>query len=204
MFAKAAEPENETAATQLSISGDAAQPQRVQQAITTGEQYIAQLQPLVQDVPWSAPAFVGREVVSDPHLYCMSTENSCRCVTEQNTRVVLRDDVCRDVARNGELYNPFKAPAGQNANPQPYGQGSSGSHRRAAGRSSSVALRWPGLSLGIPQVSVLTFSRPTRPGPSVATRRRQAHFESARVVRQVAPTAFDANQTLSAHAAFAL
>lgn len=43
----------------------------------------------------------------------MSTENSCRCVTEQNTRVVVRDDVCRDVARWGEPYNPHKAPAVQ-------------------------------------------------------------------------------------------
>lgn len=40
----------------------------------------------------------------------MSTEDSCRCVTEQMTRVTVADDVCRDIARWGEPYNPFKAP----------------------------------------------------------------------------------------------
>lgn len=66
--------------------------------------------PMVQDVPWSAPGFAGREFRADPHMFCMSTENSCRCVTEQNTKVVVRDDVCRDIARWGEPYNPYKPP----------------------------------------------------------------------------------------------
>lgn len=79
-------------------------------AMQTGEDYVAAITPQVQDVPWSAPAFMARPVVSDPHVYCMSTENSCRCVTEQMTRMVIRDDVCRDIARWGEPYNPFKAP----------------------------------------------------------------------------------------------
>lgn len=79
----------------------------------TGADYVAMITPLVQDVPWSAPAFVTREVVSDPHVYCLSTANTCRCVTEQHTRVVMRDDVCRDIARNGEPYNPFKPPQQQ-------------------------------------------------------------------------------------------
>ncbi|MBD9368361.1 zonular occludens toxin domain-containing protein [Xanthomonas sp. XNM01] len=79
-------------------------------AVRTGEEYVEAITPLVADVPWSAPGYIGRDFKSDPHMYCMSTENSCRCVTEQNTRVVVRDDVCRDVARWGEPYNPFKAP----------------------------------------------------------------------------------------------
>ena len=93
--------------------------------IRTGEQYIAAITPMVADVPWSAPAYVDRPIASDPHVYCMSSENSCRCVTEQNTRVVLRDDVCRDIARHGEPYNPFKAPQmGPSGQQQvPYGAG---------------------------------------------------------------------------------
>ncbi len=71
--------------------------------IATGEQYVAAVTPMVDDVPWSAPGFVGREFRSDPHVYCMSSENNCRCVTEQNTRIqTIRDDVCRDIARYGE------------------------------------------------------------------------------------------------------
>ncbi len=77
----------------------------------TAEGYVASITPLVQDVPWSAPAYLDRPVVSDPHTYCMSTETSCRCVSEQMTRVVVEDDVCRDIARWGEPYNPFKPPA---------------------------------------------------------------------------------------------
>jgi hypothetical protein len=84
------------------------QPDRV--VIRTGSDYVAAITPQVQDVPWSAPAYLGRPIVSDPHVYCMSTANSCRCVTEQNTRLIIRDDVCREIARNGEPYNPFKAP----------------------------------------------------------------------------------------------
>jgi len=131
-LAKAAEPDDKTLAPQASKSGSAAQPSTRPATVATGEQYIAHLQPLVQDVPWSAPAYVNRPVLSDPHVYCMSTENSCRCVTEQNTRVVLRDDVCRDIARWGEPYNPFKAPHGQQANPQPYGAGEEPARQQAA------------------------------------------------------------------------
>ncbi|MCU1091309.1 zonular occludens toxin [Stenotrophomonas maltophilia] len=81
-------------------------------AMRTGTDYIAAITPMVQDVPWSAPAYMDRPVVSDPHLYCMSTDNSCRCVTDQGTKpiVAVRDDVCREIARWGEPYNPFKAP----------------------------------------------------------------------------------------------
>lgn len=90
-------------------------------SMRTGTDYVAAITPLVQDVPWSAPAFLDRPVVSDPHLYCMSSANTCRCVTEQATRVVVRDDVCREIARWGEPYNPFKPPAQsmqQQARPQ--------------------------------------------------------------------------------------
>lgn len=112
-LAKAADaPAEPTAAVQPSMAGaSAASPNARQEVITTPEQYVSSLVPLVADVPWSAPAYVNRPVVSDPHYYCMSTENSCRCVTEQNTRVVIRDDVCREVARWGEPYNPHKQPS---------------------------------------------------------------------------------------------
>ena len=77
----------------------------------TGGEYIEAITPLVEDVPWSAPAFINRDVKSDPHVYCMSTAMTCRCVTEQNTRFEVRnDETCREIARWGEPYNPFKAP----------------------------------------------------------------------------------------------
>ncbi len=79
--------------------------------VRTGSDYMEAITPLVQDVPWSAPAFIGRNMRADPHVYCMATEMTCRCVTEQNTRYEMQsDDACRELARWGEPYNPFKEP----------------------------------------------------------------------------------------------
>ncbi|MBZ2603500.1 zonular occludens toxin, partial [Xanthomonas perforans] len=113
MFAKKADaaPANKTAPVGPSLAGTASAGAAARPKVNTAEDYVGQLVPLVADVPWSAPAYVDRPVVSDPHMYCMSSENSCRCVTEQNTRVSMRDDVCRDIARWGEPYNPYKPPS---------------------------------------------------------------------------------------------
>lgn len=113
-LAKAAPAEVEAPSSTAPDSAGAAGAAAKVEKITTGEGYVASITPLVADVPWSAPAYINRPVVSDPHVYCMSTEDSCRCITEQMTRVPVADDVCRDIARWGEPYNPFKAPgAGQ-------------------------------------------------------------------------------------------
>ncbi|MBD5078346.1 zonular occludens toxin domain-containing protein, partial [Xanthomonas citri pv. citri] len=104
MFAKKADaaPANKTAPSGPSLAGTASAGAAARPKVNSAEDYVGQLVPLVADVPWSAPAYVDRPVVSDPHVYCMATENTCRCVTEQNSRVVMRDDVCRDIARWGE------------------------------------------------------------------------------------------------------
>lgn len=109
-LAKAAPAEVEAPSSTAPNSAGAAGAASKAEKITTGGGYVANITPLVADVPWSAPAYINRPVVSDPHVYCMSTEDSCRCVTEQMTRVTVADDVCRDIARWGEPYNPFKAP----------------------------------------------------------------------------------------------
>lgn len=120
-FAKANAAEGKTppsAASSSAVTAVSGSESQGKRTIATGADYVASITPLVSDVPWSAPAYVERAVVSDPHLYCMATDNSCRCVTEQNTRVVVRDDVCRDIARWGEPYNPFKPPAATQAQQQ--------------------------------------------------------------------------------------
>ena len=64
--------------------------------------------------PWSAPAWDGRAVVSDPHVYCIAVgvdgQDGCSCYTEQATRLNVDLDKCMVIARQGEPYNPFKAP----------------------------------------------------------------------------------------------
>lgn len=125
-------------------------------AMRTGADYIAAITPLVQDVPWSAPAYMERAVVSDPHLYCMSTDNTCRCVTEQATRVVVRDDVCRDIARWGEPYNPFKPPADTgrtNAAPRD----STGPQVASSEPRTDVADSVPGALIGVANRPMATF-----------------------------------------------
>jgi hypothetical protein len=83
--------------------------------------YLRRLQPRVPAMPWSAPAFDGREVVSEPRLFCASAqagldadgvhrEASCTCLTEQGTRYRINKADCRDLASNGEAYNPFRQP----------------------------------------------------------------------------------------------
>ncbi|KAB7775656.1 zonular occludens toxin domain-containing protein [Xanthomonas sp. LMG 12460] len=139
-LAHAGEPDKKTPPSAASLSGTPAAASSVA-SVSSAEGYVQMLAPMVSDVPWSAPAFVGRPVVSDPHVYCMSTENSCRCVTEQNTRVqTIRDDVCREIARNGEPYNPFKAPP-QPAQAQQVVQGGQGSDDASGARHTQPAQR---------------------------------------------------------------
>lgn len=46
--------------------------------------------------------------------------------------MVVRDDVCRDIARRGEPYNPFKPPAATQAQQRPPDQTSESSRANAS------------------------------------------------------------------------
>lgn len=78
--------------------------------IRTAEDYATNFRPLIPAMPWTMPATVSREPVSQPEVYCISSDVSCRCLTEQGTRYELPDDTCRDIARYGPSYNPFRQP----------------------------------------------------------------------------------------------
>ena len=82
----------------------------------TPAEYLAAMNPRIPEIPWSAPAFDGREIVSDPHVYCIARGTDgiegCSCFTEQGTRYAMDLDKCLVTARYGEPYNPFKAPEG--------------------------------------------------------------------------------------------
>ncbi|KHS21306.1 zonular occludens toxin [Xanthomonas phaseoli pv. phaseoli] len=170
MFAKKADaaPANKTAPSGPSLAGTASAGAASRPKVTSAEDYVGQLVPLVADVPWSAPAYVDRAVVSDPHMYCMSSENSCRCVTEQNTRVLMRDDVCRDIARWGEPYNPYKPPhspsqgqqapvVAEAAQPKPQAPQQSG----AVSSSVQKATRSLGTFPESPAFQITTYTGPT-------------------------------------------
>ncbi|WP_294991037.1 zonular occludens toxin domain-containing protein [uncultured Stenotrophomonas sp.] len=151
-LAQAAPAEVKAPSSTAPASAGAAGAERGRVQVKSAEGYVQSITPLVSDVPWSAPAYLDRPIVSDPHLYCMSTDNSCRCVTDQGTKpvVTVRDDVCRDIARWGEPYNPFKAPAGNRGE-----QRSDGGETRSTSTSSEGANRsqvqqsGPGIQGGI-------------------------------------------------------
>lgn len=101
-----ADPAPAGSAPQLS-SGQAGKPPQYQ----TAEQLARFITPRVDELAWSAPAFDGRDVVAQPMVYCMSSEEtSCTCLTEQGTRYRVTLTQCRHMARNGPGYNPYLEP----------------------------------------------------------------------------------------------
>lgn len=85
--------------------------------------------PRFATMPWTAPVFDQRGVVTDPQLFCMSskpgidangdqTDGSCRCLTEQATAYDISEPECRRIASRGQAYNPYRvAMQGQGATP---------------------------------------------------------------------------------------
>lgn len=87
----------------------------------TAQEYVKVFHPRIDAMPWTAPGFDGREVASDPRVFCSSAapglnadgdhvKASCHCLTEQGTRYGMPDDQCRVLAEIGEAYNPFRKP----------------------------------------------------------------------------------------------
>ncbi|PZO65225.1 MAG: zonular occludens toxin [Pseudoxanthomonas suwonensis] len=88
--------------------------------------YIVAFTPRIPTAPWTAPAYDGRPVTAEPEIFCLASEAGmrsdgewgkpgCTCRTEQGTRYVpeLPESVCRDLAKHGSPYNPFRRPRQQ-------------------------------------------------------------------------------------------
>lgn len=85
----------------------------------SAEAYVADHQPRLAALPWSAPVFDDRNVTADPEVYCASSgagldangnhkPASCSCLTEQGTPYRLPDAECKLLARQGMPYNPYR------------------------------------------------------------------------------------------------
>lgn len=85
------------------------EPDRGRPSITTAAEYAAAHLPLIEGLPWSAPAFLGRDVTAEPEIYCGMTSDRCLCMSEQGTRIYLKPASCRTIAREG-IYNPYRRP----------------------------------------------------------------------------------------------
>lgn len=77
----------------------------------TTEEYLLQQIPRIEGMPWSAPMYDGLTPTTVPEIYCISSADSCTCLSEQGTRVRLQDAICRTIAREGS-YNPFRRTGG--------------------------------------------------------------------------------------------
>lgn len=94
--------------------------------------------PRVPGMPWSAPLFDERPVVSEPEVFCMASspgidalgqhhdQVSCRCLTEQGTTYEMPARDCNVIARRGSAYNPYKSPERESQ-----GKGRAAEHREA-------------------------------------------------------------------------
>lgn len=115
------------------VGGDAHEPQPGVGLTSTGQtgraahdpdavaDYIAAHQPRVPALPWSAPIYDGRNAVAEPRVFCMDAgdgytaqgehaSRELRCVTEQGSRHAMPEWQAERLAREGEPYNPYKAP----------------------------------------------------------------------------------------------
>lgn len=83
--------------------------------------YAELFSPRFANQPKSAPAYDGLPVVAEPQIVCMTAgpgkdaqgkfkPGRCRCLTEQGTRWQMPDAMCRETARFGPSYDPFKRP----------------------------------------------------------------------------------------------
>lgn len=76
-------------------------------AWTTATEYAELHTPLIEGMPWTAQAYADRPVISNPEIYCISSEKRCSCLTEQGTKVYVKEAICRTIAREG-IYNPYR------------------------------------------------------------------------------------------------
>lgn len=87
--------------------------------------YAALHLPRFATMPHTAPVFDSREPVADPLLLCMSSPGGgvdaqgqergpgCTCLTEQGTKYDIGEPECRQVARWGQPYNPYRRISGE-------------------------------------------------------------------------------------------
>lgn len=74
---------------------------------TTAAEYVVAHTPVIEGQPWTAPVYAGERPKTVPDIFCMSSAKSCTCLSEQGTRIIVREAVCRTIAREGS-YNPYR------------------------------------------------------------------------------------------------
>lgn len=94
----------------------AAPPSTPEEKAAASEAYMARFEERVKDVPWSAPAYDEFEVTDYPRPYCMSTESSCTCLSQQGNVMDISQYQCRRYARFG-YFDPHRRVADEGRAP---------------------------------------------------------------------------------------
>jgi len=87
----------------------------------TKAEYIAQYQPRIADVQYSAPAYdqVTKPVTAPYPAACVASSSRCTCYTQQGTRLNTSDAFCRNVVTNGYFVDWQTKPPGEQAQQPP-------------------------------------------------------------------------------------
>lgn len=137
------------------------------------EKYLARFVPVVDHLPWSAPAFQGRDIAAEPDLFCASgaagenangewVEGGCGCVTEQGTDYSIPEAMCTAIVAQGGIYNPHRPAAKQAESPAKLGEA------RFGPSSVPASTPAPTAGVGAPTAPVAQYGyfRSDGPGPS--------------------------------------
>lgn len=73
----------------------------------TGEEFARLYVPRIPSQPWSAPAFQSLQPGLPPRVFCISSPDSCTCLTDQGSRYTMPMADCRLLARHGQ-WDPFE------------------------------------------------------------------------------------------------
>lgn len=148
---------------QATASPEAAAARRGGPRWESPEAYVADHQPRIPALPWSAPVFDDRNATANPEIYCASSgagldaqgnhkPASCSCLTEQGTPYRLPDAECKLIARQGMPYNPYRERSSH--------EGSGGDGGAPPSAMAQRAASLPGAMIGADQVSGYGAFRP--------------------------------------------
>lgn len=90
-------------------------------APSSPDEWAAQFEPRIRGIPASAPAYDGQRVQDYPRVFCMvggtfgSDTASCKCYSQQATRLDVPHGLCLVYVQNG-LFDPYRRPERAPAN----------------------------------------------------------------------------------------
>lgn len=113
------------------------------------EDWAARLTPRVAGLPQTAPVYDKlREPKTYPKLVCgyMQSRDSCKCITQQGTKVDVEYQLCRDIVQNG-IFDYAKEDDINRRGGRPTQEGSIPPVRHNADKGQESSLVWAGASL---------------------------------------------------------